>query len=188
MARSYRQGRRTAIAAIAAAAILAPAAAPSSAAAKACANRTAHPSDVRSATIKKATLCLLNKRRKAHDKRKLRHNRRLAKAARVHARDMARNDYFAHDTPTGIDFVDRILRTDYVKPDDGWTLGENLAWGSHELATPRAIVKAWMKSPGHRENILNGKFREIGIGVVRGAPEPGAERAAIYATEFGTRF
>jgi uncharacterized protein YkwD len=154
----------------------------------ACANRDVHPADVKNAVVKKATLCLLNKRRAEHGKGKLKHNRRLAKAARAHAKDMVRKDYFAHDTPTGIDFVDRILKADYVDRNDGWTLGENLAWGNYELATPRLIVKAWMNSPGHRANILNGKFREIGIGVVRGAPRDGVERAATYATEFGTRY
>ena len=45
-----------------------------------------------------------------------------------------------------------------------------------------------MHSPGHRANILNPGFREIGIGVVTGAPEPGVENAATYATSFGHRF
>ena len=172
---------------MATAAVLVPAAAPAPAAA-ACANRDAHPVDVKRAVVKKATLCLLNQRRAKHGKRKLTPNRQLAKAARRHARDMAAKNYFSHDSLGGIDFVDRILKADYVDKGDGWTLGENLAWGSHELATPRSIVKAWMKSPGHRANILNGKFREIGIGVVRGAPEAGVQRAATYATEFGTRY
>ena len=187
MARTKRQGRRTALAALAAVAVVLPASAPQAASAAPCANRSAHPGDVSIKTIKNATLCLLNKRRAEHGKRKLRHNRRLAKAARAHANDMVTKDYFAHDSPSGIDFVDRILRADYVDRGDGWRLGENLAWGSHELATPRSIVKAWMKSPGHRANILNGKFHEIGIGIVRGAPQPGVDRAATYATEFGTR-
>ena len=169
-------------------ALLLPAATPAPAAAAKCAKAGAHPADISRKAVKKATLCLLNKRRRAHDRRKLKPNRRLAKAARRHARDMVKKDYFAHDSPTGVDFVDRILDTDYVEKAAGWVLGENLAWGSHELATPRSIVRAWMKSPGHRENILNGKFREIGVGIVRGAPEPGVSRAATYATEFGTRY
>lgn len=187
MAWARGQTRRAAVVAIAAIALLVPAAAPSSAAA-ACANRDSHPADVSKAAIKNATLCLLNRQRAEHGKRKLKANKRLAKAARAHARDMVVKDYFAHDTPAGIDFVDRILKEDYVDKGDGWTLGENLAWGSHQLATPRSIVQAWMKSPGHRANILNGKFKEIGIGVVRGAPQPGVARAATYATEFGSRY
>ena len=79
------------------------------------------------------------------------------------------------------------MKQDYVKPGQGWTLGENLAWGSYQLATPKSIVRSWMNSPGHRANILNGRFREIGIGVVDGAPVPGTSHAATYATSFGTR-
>ena len=49
----------------------------------------------------------------------------------------------------------------------------------------KSIVRSWMHSPGHRANILNPAFREIGIGVVTGAPEAGTEHAATYATSFG---
>jgi uncharacterized protein YkwD len=167
-------------------ALAAPAAAPSSALA-ACKNASAHPAETSAAKIRSATLCLLNRKRAANDRRRLRHNRRLGKAATAHARDMVRRDYFAHTAPGGVSFVDRILRQDYVDPGEGWALGENLAWGSYALATPRLIVRSWMHSPGHRANILNPRFREIGIGVVRGAPQPGVQHAATYATSFGTR-
>ena len=187
MTRSNGQARRYALAALAAAVLAVQAAAPSTALA-ACKNAGAHPAEASGTTIRKATLCLLNRRRAASDRRKLRHNRRLAKAATAHARDMVRRDYFAHTAPGGISFVDRIMRQDYARPGEGWALGENLAWGSYALATPRSIVRSWMQSPGHKANILNPRFREIGIGVVRGAPQPGTDHAATYATSFGTRF
>jgi uncharacterized protein YkwD len=187
MARSNGHARRYTIAALAVLGVLAPAAAPA-AASGACQHRYALPGDVRAAKIKRATLCLLNHRRVAHGRHKLRSNRRLAKAARAHARDMVRRDYFSHTTPGGASFVDRIMQEDYVKPSQGWALGENLAWGSYQLATPKAIVRSWMHSPEHRANILNPRFREIGIGVVAGAPVPGVDHAATYATSFGTRF
>ena len=54
-------------------------------------------------------------------------------------------------------------------------------------ATPKAIVRAWMRSPGHRHNILNPDFREIGIGFSRGTPSnPGASGSTI-TTDFGMR-
>src|SRR5688572_28114384 len=146
MTRSNGQARRYALAALAAALLVVPAAAPSTALA-ACKNSHAHPAETSPATIRNATLCLLNRRRAANDRRKLRTNRRLAKAAVAHARDMVRRDYFAHTAPGGVSFVDRIMRQDYVGPDQGWALGENLAWGSHGLASPRAIVRSWMQSP-----------------------------------------
>lgn len=181
------QGRRIAVATAAAVAVLVPSAVPASAAAAPCANRDAHPSETRTGVVKRATLCLLNRRRAAKGLKKLRHNRQLAVAARRHAQDMVSRDFFAHTAPGGVSFVDRILRTDYVRANSGYSVGENLAWGSYQLGTPRLIVRAWMKSPGHRRNILDGRFREIGIGVVRGAPQPGVQRAATYATTFGRR-
>lgn len=188
MGRSTGQGRRRiAVAAVAAVAVLVPASAPTAASAAPCANRDAHPSETRTGAIKRATLCLLNRRRAARGLKKLRHNRELAVAARRHAQDMVNQDFFAHTTPGGVSFVDRILRTDYVRSSRGYSVGENLAWGSYRLGTPRLIVQAWMRSPGHKRNILDGRFREIGIGVVRGAPQPGVQRAATYATTFGRR-
>ena len=185
MTRSKGHARRYALAALAALAVLG--VAPASASAT-CENKFAHPSQVSNKTVKQTTLCLLNKQRKAHGRRALKANRRLAKAARKHARDMVEHNYFSHTSLGGASFVDRIMRQDYVNPGEGWTLGENLAWGSYQLATPKSIVRSWMHSPGHRASILNPKFREIGIGVVRGAPVSGTENAATYSTSFGTRY
>jgi uncharacterized protein YkwD len=136
-------------------------------------------------SARSATLCLLNVERRKRGLRRLRHNRRLALAGARHARDMVQRDYFSHDAPSGQDFVARILRTSYVPRAASWALGENLAWGDDERSTPRAIVRAWMESPGHRRNILSRKFREIGIAIVMGAPVRGVRGAATYATEFG---
>jgi uncharacterized protein YkwD len=133
----------------------------------------------------KATLCLLNTERHRHHLRSLRMNRRLALAGERHVRDMVRHDYFAHNARSGQTFVDRIMRTHYVPAASSWFLGENLAWGSRAKATPRQIVRAWMASPGHRHNILQARFREIGIAIVAGAPVHGVRAAATYATEFG---
>ncbi len=153
-----------------------------------CHHKYAYPVDLSQKTVKRTTLCLLNHQRKLHGRRALEPNRKLARAARKHASDMDERKYFSHTTPGGVSFVDRIMRQDYVDPGEGWTLGENLAWGSYQLATPKSIVRSWMHSPGHRANILNPQFREIGIGVVVGAPERGVESGATYATSFGKRF
>ena len=187
MTRRNGHARRYTLAALAVAALAVPAALPDTAAAG-CRGADAHPSQVSNKVVKRATFCLLNKRRDAHGRRPLDRNKRLARAARAHALDMVQRNYFSHTTPTGIDFVDRIMRQDYVNPGEGWTLGENLAWGSYQLATPRSIVRSWMHSPGHRANILNSRFREIGIGIVTGSPQAGTENAATYSTSFGTRF
>ena len=84
---------------------------------------------------------------------------------------MERRHYFSHTSRDGSDFVQRIRRTGYFKRASTWFVGENLAWGAGpNRSSPRGIVAAWMNSPPHRQNILNSRFREIGIGVVVGAP------------------
>ena len=153
-----------------------------------CASSSANPHAVAYTAARSATLCLLNRERRKRGLRSLRYNRRLATAAGRHAKDMVRRGYFAHDSLDGRDFVDRIMRTRYIRGRrGGWALGENLAWGSGDLATPRSIVRAWMRSRSHRRNILNRRFREIGVALVLSAPVRGAGRAATYVTEFGAR-
>lgn len=153
-----------------------------------CASSSADPHAVAYTSARNATLCLLNRERRKRGLRSLRYNRRLATAASRHAKDMARRGYFSHDSLDGRDFVDRIMRTRYIRGRrGGWSLGENMAWGSGELATPRSIVRAWMRSPGHRRNILNRRFREIGVALVLSAPVRNQGRAATYVTEFGAR-
>ena len=66
-------------------------------------------------------------------------------------------------------------------------IGENLAWGTLSLATPRAIVAAWLASPGHLANILEARYLETGIGVSPAVPVLAERRrpGATYAQEFG---
>jgi uncharacterized protein YkwD len=153
---------------------------------RACEAAGARPSNVAKRTVVRATLCTINAQRDRYGLRPLKLNRRLSKAARGHARDMVRRDYFAHDSLGGGTFLDRIRRSGYLRGARSWSVGENLAWGSHARSAPRAITDMWMNSPGHRANILSSSFREVGIGLALGAPNGGGQ-AATYATEFGTR-
>jgi uncharacterized protein YkwD len=136
--------------------------------------------------IRAAVLCLHNRIRAEHDLPRLRENRRLRKAAVGHSRDMVRDGYFEHTTPEGVTMVDRILRARYVRRDQGWALGENLAWGTGSLGTPQGAVDAWMASPGHRANILKKAYREMGVGVAVGVPVSDAE-GTTYTVDFGVR-
>lgn len=133
--------------------------------------------------VERATLCLLNAERAKRDARPLRRNRRLAHAADRHTADMVTRGYFEHDSRNGDSFSDRIRETGYLSRVRRWVVGENLAWGSGRLSTAEAIAKAWMDSPGHRANILDARYREIGIGLTLGSPRGGD--GATYATEFG---
>jgi uncharacterized protein YkwD len=136
--------------------------------------------------IRSAILCLHNEIRSANGLPKLREHKRLRKAALGHSRDMVKAGYFEHTTPKGVTMVDRILRARYVREDQGWMLGENLEWGTGALATPRGALEAWMKSPGHRANIMRRSFRELGVGVVFGVPV-GDTAGATYTVDFGVR-
>lgn len=157
-------------------------------AANACESAGASPGKVAARVVVRSTLCVLNAERDRHGLAPLKLNKRLSKASRKHARDMARRQYFAHDSLGGGSFVDRIRGAGYLKGVRSWTVGENIAWGSGSQATPRSIGRAWMDSPGHRANILSPAFREIGIGVAAGAPvSGGVDDAATYATDFGAR-
>ena len=139
------------------------------------------------AAVRRATLCLVNEERTKHGLAKLHANRALRGVATRYARRMVAQSFFDHVAPTGSTFVQRILASSYVGPRDGYSLGENLAWGAGELATPRLIVRAWMNSPGHRANILNGAYRDVGVGVTTGIPVAGGGVGATYVNEFGTR-
>jgi uncharacterized protein YkwD len=70
----------------------------------------------------------------------------------------------------------------------GAWVGENLHWGTEANATPVKAVEGWMKSPGHRANILRPEFTEVGVGVAYEAPINGSHgRSAVYTTDFGGR-
>jgi uncharacterized protein YkwD len=169
--------------AAAGAAVAAALIAPSNALAAGCANADANPNDISISAAQRATLCLLNSERRKHGIRPFKEDRRLTRASQRYAVVMSNRNIFAHG-----DFVGRIKAARYLRGARAYTVGENIAWGSWDYATPANIVDGWMHSPGHRANILNGRFREIGLGVARGAPVGGQDRAGTYVTDFGTIF
>jgi uncharacterized protein YkwD len=136
-----------------------------------------------------ATLCLLNRERSARNLKPLKNNSKLTRAAIAHSRNMVEQRFFEHESPDGRTPFERMLATEYVPKGATWTLGENIGWGTMTLAQPAALVKAWMDSPGHRQNILNGRFREIGIGIAIGVPlrdrSLSGQPGATYTTDFG---
>jgi uncharacterized protein YkwD len=145
------------------------------------------PTRSNSARIEAATLCLVNVQRARHGERALRPNADLARSAAAHSEDMVARNYFDHTSPGGETVLDRIKASSYVPSRAGYTLGENIAMGTMQLATPAAIVDGWMKSAGHRANILNAEFRDSGLGVVARAPQRygHGQRGATYTQQFG---
>jgi uncharacterized protein YkwD len=155
-------------------------------AAGACPGADSSPYTVGVLQARTATLCLINAERAKRDLVRLEHDGDLALAAARHAADMVRRDYFSHRGLNGDTYIDRILDTDYVgSPGDRWTFGENIGWGKRDDATPRALVRGWMRSTTHRENILDPRFRNAGVAIALGAPKPSQPKAATYDVTFG---
>lgn len=137
--------------------------------------------------LARAAVCLINSRRARRGMVRLRLNHKLTKAAMRHTHDMVRRGYFGHVSHRGRDVVDRLRRSRYLDGRFSWRVGENLAWGSGRLGTPRRIVRSWMESAGHRRNMLDPRYREIGIGVIARGPVRTDLPAATYTTTFGVR-
>ncbi|MGH3086786.1 MAG: CAP domain-containing protein [Rubrobacteraceae bacterium] len=116
---------------------------------------------------------LHNKARKQKNLRVLCVHPKLKKAARSHSRDMLDRGYFAHGD-TGA----RLKRHGYR-----WRIyGENIG---HNDTSPQAMHRSWMNSSDHRKNILDRRFREIGVGAVRGDFQ--GSSVVMYTVDFGTR-
>jgi uncharacterized protein YkwD len=96
----------------------------------------------------------------------------LAQAATGHSEDMVANNFFSHTGSDGSTLGQRATRAGYA-----WrTVGENLAAGQVGIDN---AVSAWMSSPGHCANLMNGSFRELGVACVNGSS---GNRYATYWT------
>ena len=93
----------------------------------------------------------------------LRANPGLAAAAAQHSREMGVDGYFDHNSANGGAFWQRVA---HWYPQGGfarWAVGENLVWSSPDLGSS-GVVDLWMHSPEHRANILNPRWRDLGVG------------------------
>ena len=183
MTRSRRRAA-TAAAVAAALALLAPAAAPAD---DGCPGADAVDPAQDPDALAGPTLCLLNAQRAAAGLDAVSLRPALTGAAVGFSVQMVGRSFFAHRAPGGPDLVARLRQAGYLGPRTAtWIVGENLAWARGSAATPRNIVAQWMASPGHRRNILEPAFRDIGVGVVGGSPgEPG--EGVTVTTDFGAR-
>lgn len=140
------------------------------------------------ALVSGAVLCLINRERAEHGVLPLSTNPDLGQAAEGHVEELVADDYFAHITPSGYTPMDRIRATGYIPGAEvGYAIGENLAWGTLNLSTSSAIVRAWIASPDHLANILDSQYTETGVGIIASVPSSlgGGEPGALYAQEFG---
>jgi len=115
-----------------------------------------------SSLTKEGIIRWTNSQREKNGLPPLKENVKLDASAEVKAEDMFQNQYFAHESPTGVGVGDLVKEVDY----EFIIIGENLALGNFK--DDETLVQAWMDSPGHRENILNIKYTEIGVAVIQG--------------------
>jgi len=139
--------------------------------------------------VRTATLCLVNEERTSRGEAPLQPNGHLQQSAQSHTESMAFGNYFEHDGPNGDTPLSRMTAAGYIPGDGnvGYEIGENIGWGTLGLGTPRAIVAAWMASPGHRANILDVHFHDTAVGVSPHVPSSlsGGQSGGIYTQDFG---
>lgn len=123
----------------------------------------------------KRMLDLHNQKRRSRELRRLCVHPALQRAARDHSQDLIRHDYFAHG-----DVGKRLKRHGY-----NWSrYGENIA-PDPGSPSPGPTFDSWMESSAHRSNILDRKFREVGIGLATGSLK--GERKTMWTADFGNR-
>jgi uncharacterized protein YkwD len=135
---------------------------------------------------RKAVLCLINRERHSRGLSKLHRDGRLQRAAQDHNNYMQNHRCFSHQCSGEASLIGRLQRVDWLTGGlNAWAYGENIAWGSGHLGTPKNIVQQWMNSSGHRANIMSTRYDEIGIGYGKGTITNKSSNGAVMTTDFG---
>jgi uncharacterized protein YkwD len=130
----------------------------------------------------------INAQRTSRGRRALRISRGLTAAANYHTNQMGQLGFFEHESVNGAPFWRRIQRF-YPAGRGYWSVGENIFWESPDTRAASA-VRDWMRSPLHRENILDREWREIGVSAEHYEAAPGAfggRSVTIVTADFGVR-
>ncbi len=116
------------------------------------------PSDIRN--LENEVIRLVNVERVKNGRSSLVENTEVSKVARIKSQDFINNNYFSHNSPTyGTPF--EMLNSFGIT---FTSAAENIASGHKSAAE---VMKSWLNSPGHKENILNSKYNQIGVGVAK---------------------
>jgi len=179
-----RAVRITAVAVIAISALLG-LRAPTAGAASRCPGATKSNLPVR--VSERVVSCLVNRERTRRGLRALRVDRRLVRVARRHSADQVRYRFLGHNSPRRGSLLRRMKKSGFGRGRGRWTFGEILGGGrGRSYATPRFIVRAWMKRPIHSRAILSRRFTSMGVGAVRGTPSGGKRRGGRnFVVTFG---
>lgn len=153
------------------------------------ASGTASQESKRSGSLVLAVTQEVNAIRSARGLRPLTVSAELRRAADSHTQALLEAGMFSHDSPDGTSFSDRLHRF-YPQRAGFWSVGENLLTQGPAEPSAAAVVAAWLRSPGHRANLLNPRWRELGVGA-RFATAAGGEFAGrptwIVTLDLGTR-
>ena len=136
-----------------------------------------------------ALVVRVNAVRAAHGLSTLRVVTSLRSAATFHSNEMAKVGYFGHDSANGASFAKRLAGFYTPSGYRRWAVGENLVWASPDLGVAQA-VKLWMNSAPHRQNLLDPRWRDIGLSAVHSTSAPGVygnAAATIVTADFGVR-
>ena len=133
-----------------------------------------------------AILCLINAERTRRGLRAVRLSAPLSSAALAHSNDMVAQDYFDHVSPNGKTARHRVLRSGYFRGGGGW-VDEALAMGWNSRSSPRQFVRMLMGSQAHRSILLSRRARDVGIGLVLGAPTIDMPGGATLTLDFAHR-
>lgn len=126
--------------------------------------------------------CLVDAARRRAGLAPLAPSRKLARSAGRKSRDVLRCDDFDHEA-CGHDFAYWMKRVGYLGEACG--VAENIAFGTGSSATPRAIFRAWIGSPGHLRNVL-GDYDDLGVGLEAGSLD-GEPAVHVWTQHFGRR-
>jgi uncharacterized protein YkwD len=147
-------------------------------------------------TLEASIVTRINAVRKSYGLRPLTVVSRLATAADRHASSLAAASYFRHElyTPTrAASWTSFGTWIRWYWPGPGyssWSAGENLAWGAPDISAAQT-VRRWLASPGHRANLLNRAWRNVGVAAVHVRDPRGYygswDDVTIVAAEFGVR-
>jgi len=131
----------------------------------------------------------VNALRAAHGLSPLRVVTSLRSAATFHSTEMAKVGYFSHNSANGASFAKRIAGFFTPSGYHRWAVGENLLWGSPGVGAAQAL-KLWLNSAPHRANLLDSRWRDIGLSAVHATSAPGVygnSPATIVTADFGVR-
>jgi uncharacterized protein YkwD len=131
----------------------------------------------------------INEARLAHKVRRLTVSGALARAARQHALVMGRLGFFSHSSADGASSGTRITSFYAVGGSAGWAVGEVILWGKQGLSASQVLAR-WLSSDPHRAQILDRRWRDIGVAAVEVDDAPGVyagRDVTIVVVDFGAR-